>query len=805
MSDVHDQVTSGEALFVCPMHPAVTDTEASRCPECGMFLVSTTDPQEGHSGDALFVCPMHPAVTDTEASRCPECGMFLVSAEEAATAEHGHGEHAHASAPHRGPAECAVVGTTLYTCPMHPEIVQDHPGSCPICGMHLEPMIPDVDDDSAMHEYRAMARRFWLSVPLSALVLSISMFQFPPLPEAVSPWVELVLATIVVVGLAGPFFVLFAQSVRNRAPNMWTLIGLGVGAAYSYSVLATVVPGIFPDALKMDGQVPVYFEAAAVICTLTLLGQVLELRARASTGNAIKGLLGLAPKTARRIEPDGTEVDVDLAHIMVGDRVRVRPGEKIPVDGTVDSGQSSVDESMLTGEPVPVDKTRGDRVIGGTVNTTGALVVVADQVGSDTVLSRVVEMVATAQRSRAPMQRLADRVAGVFVMGVITVAVLTFVIWGLVGPDPSWGHGLIAAVSVLIIACPCALGLATPMSIMVGSGLGAKHGVLFKDATAMEKLREVDTLVVDKTGTLTVGKPSVSRVIAAEGFDDDDVLVAAASVNQSSEHPLARAVTVAAEAGGLALVEPVDFTAHPGYGVSAAVADRSVMVGNLDLMTDNGVTVDDDLRAAAPAGQTAIHVAIDGREAGVVLLVDEVKDSTPAAVADLHADALTIVMATGDAEGPAREVAAALGIDAFHSGVKPDDKLAIVEDLQQQGHMVAMAGDGINDAPALAQADIGIAMGTGSDIAIDSAEITLVKGDLRGIVAARKVSRATVRNMKQNLGFAFAYNTLGIPIAAGVLYPFTGLLLSPMIAAAAMSLSSVSVIVNALRLRTAKI
>lgn len=746
-----------------------------------------------------YVCPMHPDVVDDHPSDCPICGMHLVP--DGVETEHEHT----ASQDQSDPAAQATTADrdSLYTCPMHPEILQDHPGRCPICGMHLEPVTPSADDDSARDEYRDMLRRFWISVPLSLAVLSIAMFKFPPIPMDLMPWAEWALASPVVLWAAGPFFVWAVQSVRHRSPNMWTLIGLGVAAAYSYSVVAVLAPGVFPESLKVDGVVPVYFEAAAIICSLTLLGQVLELRARATTGDAIKGLLGLTPTTARRINDDGSEEDVDLSVIAVGDQVRVRPGEKVPIDGTVESGQSAIDESMLTGEPVPVDKSTGDAVIGGTVNSTGALVVRASQVGSDTVLSRVVEMVASAQRSKAPMQRLADKVAGVFVLAVIGIAVVTFLVWGLAGPAPSWGHAIINAVSVLIIACPCALGLATPMSVMVGSGLGAKNGVLFKDAAAMEKLREVDTLVVDKTGTLTVGRPTVSEVIAAPGLTADQVLHAAASVNKSSEHPLARAITDAAS--HLSLSQAEDFAAKPGFGVSGEVDGHAVLAGNSDLMATSGVSFSDALTAKAPAGQTVIFVGIDGAEAGLIALRDEIKSSTPHAVEQLHDDGMTIMMATGDASGPAEQVANSLGIDDFRAGVKPDDKLALVEELQEHGRLVAMAGDGINDAPALAQADIGIAMGTGSDIAIDSAEITLVKGDLRGITAARSVSRATVRNMKQNLGFAFLYNSLGIPIAAGVLYPFTGLLLSPIIAAAAMSLSSVSVIVNALRLRGAKV
>lgn len=735
-----------------------------------------------------FHCPMHLEVTDGRPSECPKCGMTLVPV---------------GAAPPHEPTRRASVpadGTVRYTCPMHPEIIRDAPGRCPICGMHLEPMTPTLDDDSALQEYRHMLRRFWVALPLSLAVLSIAMFGFPPLPMSVKPWVELALATPVVVWAAGPFFVWAVQSVRNREPNMWTLIGLGVFAAYSYSVVAVVAPGVFPASFREDGMIPLYFEAAAIICTLTLLGQVLELRARATTGDAIKGLLNLAPATARRLNPDGTEQDVPLAEIVVDDRVRVRPGEKVPVDGVVLSGDSAVDESMLTGEPIPADKSEGDTVIGGTVNSTGALVVRATKVGADTVLARVVEMVASAQRSKAPMQRLADRVAGVFVLTVIGIAIVTFVVWGLVGPQPSWVYALVNAVSVLIIACPCALGLATPMSVMVGSGLGARHGVLFRDAAAMEKLREVDTLVVDKTGTLTVGRPEVGQIAPADGWAAPDVLQLAASLNRSSEHPLAKAMQHAAAADGVVLSEPEDFAAEPGFGVRGRVDGRNVVVGNAELMAANGIQV-----RPADAEQTLIHVAADGRLIGTIALRDEIKPSTPDAVRALHHDHLAVVMATGDAQGPAAGVASALGIDAFHAGVRPDDKLTIVEDLQRDGHMVAMAGDGINDAPALAQADIGIAMGTGSDIAIDSAEITLVKGDLRGITAARGVSRATVRNMKQNLGFAFLYNTLGIPVAAGVLYPFTGLLLSPIIAAAAMSLSSVSVIVNALRLRNARV
>jgi Cu+-exporting ATPase len=747
-----------------------------------------------------YTCAMHPELVKDEPGDCELCGMHLelVSGD---TRQQRSTDVSHADKTSQKPA---LAKAGQYICAMHPEIVKDEPGDCPLCGMQLEPVIPTDDDDSGRKEYRKMLLRFLVSLPLSAVLLSIAMFGFPSIPDDIQPWFELALATPVVFWSAWPFFVRAVQSVQNRSPNMWTLIGLGVSVSYTYSLVATIVPGIFPESLQTDGVVPVYFEAASVIVTLTLLGQVLELRARAATGDAIKGLLGLAPKTARRINADGSEEDVDLAQIAVGDIVRVRPGEKVPVDGKVQSGTSVVDESMLTGEPVPVDKAPGDDVMGGTVNATGALVVRADQIGSGTVLSRVVEMVATAQRSRAPMQRLADSVAGVFVLLVLSAAVVTLIVWGIFGPAPSWVFGLINAVAVLIIACPCALGLATPMAVMVGTGLGARHGVLFSDAEAMENLRRVDTVVVDKTGTLTVGKPTVGQVDPASGVTTAEVLRAAASVNQSSEHPLAKAITTAAIDAGVELVEPDDFDAHPGFGVSAKIDGKSVVVGNIDLLHDQGIETNPEL-AGNSVGRTLVYVAVNGQEAGVIELLDEIKESSPAAVKALQEDGVTVVMATGDAPGPAQVVANELGIKDFYAGVRPDDKLQIVTDLQADGHFVAMAGDGINDAPALAKADVGIAMGTGSDIAIDSAAVTLVKGDLHGINSARAISSATVRNMKENLGFAFVYNSVGIPLAAGVLYPFTGLLLSPMIAAAAMSLSSVSVITNALRLRRAKI
>ncbi|MFN3571184.1 MAG: copper-translocating P-type ATPase, partial [Polaromonas sp.] len=614
--------------------------------------------------------------------------------------------------------------------------------------------------------------------------------------------------TLPVVLWAGwPFFVRGAQSVIHRSPNMWTLISLGTGAAFVYSVVATLAPGVFPDSFISMGRVAVYFEAAAVIISLTLLGQMLELKARSQTSAAIKSLLGLAPRTARRIQADGTEEDVPLTHVHVGDSLRVRPGEKVPVDGVVTEGSSAVDESMLTGEPLPVSKRAGDKLIGATLNTSGALVMRSERVGAQTMLSQIVQMVAQAQRSKAPMQRMADQVAGWFVMAVVAVAVLTFLGWGFFGPQPSWVYGLINAVAVLIIACPCALGLATPMSIMVATGKAAGQGILFRDAAAIEHLRTVDVLIVDKTGTLTAGKPAFDRAVAAAGFSADEVLRLAASLDQGSEHPLADAIVNAARERGLALDKPEGFESASGIGVSGRVAGRALALGNTALMAQAGVAVD-ALLAQAEAlraeGASVMHLAVDGQLAGLLAVADPVKASTPEALATLKAAGLRVIMATGDGLTTARAVAARLGLTEVHGGVQPADKLVLVKRLQEQGHIVAMAGDGINDAPALAQANVGIAMGTGTDVAMNSAQVTLVKGDLRGIAQARAISEATIANMKQNLGFAFVYNALGVPLAAGLLYPFTGWLLSPMIAALAMSLSSVSVISNALRLRRAR-
>ncbi|MFN9470050.1 heavy metal translocating P-type ATPase [Acidovorax sp.] len=694
---------------------------------------------------------------------------------------------------------------TTYTCPMHPEVQQDHPGNCPKCGMTLEPMLPTLDEgeNAELVDFR---RRFWWTLPLTAVVTVLAMagHRLQWFEMATQSWIELVLTVPIVLWAGWPFFLRGAQSVANRSPNMWTLISLGTGAAFVYSVVATVAPGVFPASFQAMGRVSVYFEAAAVIISLTLLGQMLELKARSQTSAAIKSLLGLAPKTARRIGADGQESDVPLSHVHVGDLLRVRPGEKVPVDGVVVEGSSAVDEAMLTGEPVPIVKGPGDSVIGATLNTNGALIIRSERVGSATMLSQIVQMVSQAQRSRAPMQRMADQVAGYFVMAVVGIALLTLFAWGLFGPEPRWVYGLVNAVAVLIIACPCALGLATPMSIMVATGRGATSGVLFRDAAAIENLRKVDTLIVDKTGTLTEGKPSFERVVAMPGLSEDEVLRLAASLDQGSEHPLADAIVQAARAKGLALDKPEDFESGSGIGVRGRVGGRQLALGNTVLMEQVGVSAKPLLaqaEALRATGASVMYLAADGQLQGLLAVSDAVKESTPEALATLHAAGLRIVMATGDGMTTAKAVGAKLGIDEVHGEVKPADKLALVSRLQAEGRVVAMAGDGINDAPALAKADVGIAMGTGTDVAMNSAQVTLVKGDLRGISTARELSEATVGNMKQNLMFAFLYNALGIPIAAGLLYPFTGWLLSPMIAALAMSLSSASVIANALRLR----
>lgn len=694
---------------------------------------------------------------------------------------------------------------TMYTCPMHPEIRQAMPGNCPICGMALEPELPSLDDEENP-ELVDFRRRFWWTLPLTVVVFALAMFGHMLFPAGLpgQNWIELALSTPVVIWAGWPFFVRWFQSIMRMSPNMWTLIGSGVMAAYGYSVVATLAPNAFPVTFASHGRIGVYFEAAAVIVSLTLLGQILELRARSQTSAAIKSLLGLAPKTARRIASDGSEEDVPLTHVHVGDFLRVRPGEKVPVDGLVSEGESAVDESMLTGEPVPVTKRLGDRLIGATINTSGSLVMTAEKVGSETMLSQIVQMVSQAQRSRAPMQRLADSVAGYFVVVVAAIALLTLMVWGLFGPEPSWVFGFVNAVAVLIIACPCALGLATPMSIMAATGRAATQGVLFRDAAAIEDLRKVNTIIVDKTGTLTEGKPTFNTVVAASGYNDEYVLQLAASLDQGSEHPLAHAIVAEAKARGILLSKPESFESASGIGVTGVVAGKRVALGNTALM--ESVNVDwraltgpaESLRAE---GASVMYLAEGGVLVGLLAVSDPIKATTIEALTSLRNDGITVVMATGDGITTARSVASKLGIEEFYGEVKPQDKLALVDKLQKEGRIVAMAGDGINDAPALAKANVGVAMGTGTDVAINSAHITLVKGDLRGIAVARSISVQTVRNMWQNLGFAFVYNALGIPLAAGVLYPFTGQLLSPMVAALAMSLSSVSVITNALRLR----
>jgi Cu+-exporting ATPase len=742
-----------------------------------------------------YSCPMHPEIRGSGPVPCPKCGMAL----EPVT-----------------PATPAATATTEWTCPMHPEIVRSAPGSCPICGMALEPRAPAAGEEENA-ELADMKKRFKVSLALVVPLLVVAMGDLlpgRPLEGLASPrvlaFIELALATPVVLWGGWPFFGRAWQSLVNRALNMFTLIGLGVAVAYLYSIVATFAPGLFPASFRGEGgEVGTYFEAAAVIVTLVLLGQVLELKARSRTGAAIRALLGLAPKTARRLGSDGTEEDVPLDSVQPGDRLRVRPGEKVPVDGVVLEGSSALDESMVTGEAIPVAKGPGDRVIGATINGTGALVMRAEKVGAETLLARIVQMVAEAQRSRAPIQKLADVVAGWFVPAVVGVAVLTFVVWALVGPPPRMAHALIGAVAVLIIACPCALGLATPMSIMVATGKGATAGVLFKNAEAIEVLRKVDTLVFDKTGTLTEGKPKLVLTRPLQGWSEDELVRTAASVERASEHPLAAAVVSSSNERGLTPAEAREFRAIPGKGARALVEGHVVAIGSLSLFEEGLVGLSSpfpgDVLARAESaraeGQTVLFVAVDGKPAGILGVADPVKGTTPEAIRQLHGEGLRLVMLTGDSRTTAGAVARKLGLDEVLAEVLPDQKAATVRKLQAEGRMVAMAGDGVNDAPALAQAHVGIAMGTGTDVAMESAGVTLVKGDLRGIVRARRLSRATMRNIKQNLFFAFVYNALGVPIAAGVLYPFFGILLSPIIAAAAMSFSSVSVVGNALRLR----
>jgi Cu+-exporting ATPase len=746
---------------------------------------------------ATYTCPMDPEVRASKPGPCPKCGMAL--------------ELASVPLPRR---------RTEWVCPMHAEVVGSEPGSCPVCGMALEPRTVTIEEEKNP-ELRLMTRRFWASLVLTAPLLVLGMSGMIPatfsaigrlLPEASRNWVELALATPVVLWGGWPFFERFRASIANRSPNMFTLIALGTGTAYIYSLVATVAPGVLPAEFRgPGGAVPVYFEAAAAITTLVLLGQVLELRARAQTSSAIRALLGLAPKTARRLLDGDWEEDAPLDSVAVGDRLRVRPGERVPVDGLVIDGHSSVDESMLTGEPIPVEKEFGAHVSGGTLNGNGSLVIRAERVGGETLLAQIVRLVAEAQRSRAPIQRLADRFAAWFVPGVVTAAVATFIVWALAGPEPRLAHALVNAVAVLIIACPCALGLATPMSIMVGTGRGARAGVLIRDAEALETLARVDTLVIDKTGTLTEGRPRLVEVMPLGGFGTGEMLSLAASLERASEHPLATAITAEARARGLDLMPVENFRAVTGKGVSGVVDGRRVTMGNAEMLAEAGVDEDDleELAAGAKAlrsqGQTAMMAAVDGRRAAIFAVADPIKSSTPEALRLLQDDGLRLVMVTGDNPVTAEAVANELGITEFEAGVLPERKIEVVKRLQAEGRVVAMAGDGINDAPALAQADVGIAMGSGTDVALESAGIALVKGDLRGIARARRLSESTLRNIRQNLFFAFIYNSLGIPIAAGVLYPVFGLLLSPVIASAAMTFSSVSVISNALRLRNVKL
>ena len=736
---------------------------------------------------AIYTCPMHPEIRQTQPGACPKCGMAL-----------------------EPEFEPVPTTRTEYTCPMHPEIVQDHPGNCPKCGMVLEPRTIAVEEQN--EELIYMSRRFWVSVVLSLPVFLLAMVaDIVPawLPESISmttvQWIEFALATPVVLWGGWPFFVRGWQSVVGWNLNMFTLIGLGVAVAWTYSVVALLFPAIFPpNMLHEGGTVPVYFEAAAVITTLVLLGQVLELRARSRTGAAIRLLLGLAPSTARILRGDGSEEDIPLEQVMPGDILRIRPGDKVPVDGVVTDGKSAVDESMVTGEPIPVEKTTGESLIGATVNGTGSLLMRAEKVGSDTLLAQIVRMVSEAQRSRAPIQKLADIVASYFVPAVVVIAVLTLVVWGFFGPEPRLAHAVINAVAVLIIACPCALGLATPMSIMVGTGKGATLGVLIKNAEALEIMEKVDTLVVDKTGTLTEGRPQLVSVQVDGGFDEDEVLRLAASLERASEHPLAEAIVRGAGERGVQLASTDHFESITGQGVTGTIGGQTVALGNLKLLERLSVDPGNlpvQAETGRQQGQTVMFVAIDGKAAGLIGVADPIKDSTPKAIADLHDAGVQVVMLTGDNRITAQAVADKLGIDRVEAEVLPDQKAEIVRRLQAEGRTVAMAGDGINDAPALAQSHVGIAMGTGTDVAMESAGVTLVKGDLRGIVRARRLSQATMRNIRQNLFFAFIYNSLGVPVAAGVLYPVFGLLLSPMIAAAAMSFSSVSVIGNALRLR----
>ena len=830
----HDHAHGSHGLCCAPK-PQASGEAVVRDPVCGMTVdPDAGKPTAGHAGHIYHFCSAscqgkfqkepEKYLTATD----PVCGMKV----DRATAKHfarheGRGFYfcsagckaKFEAAPQKylddRPVPEPMPEGTQYTCPMHPEIVRDKPGACPICGMALEPMGVPTGDEGPNPELVDFTRRFWVSAALSIPLLVITMGPMLGLPvrewigEPLAAWLELALATPVVLWAAIPFFHRGYQSIVNRSPNMWTLISIGVGTAYLYSLVATLFPDLFPHEFRgHGGTVPVYFEAAAVIVALVFLGQVLELKARERTGSAIRALLDLAPKTARRIGKDGSETDVPLDEVQVGDLLRIRPGSSVPVDGVVTEGRSSLDESMITGEPVPVEKTEGDTLTGGTLNKNGSLVMRAEKVGADTMLSRIVEMVAKAQRSRAPIQGLADGVSYYFVPAVVVVAIAAFVVWTLFGPQPSMVFAIVSAVSVLIIACPCALGLATPMSIMTATGRGAQAGVLIKDAEALERFAKVDTLIVDKTGTLTEGKPKLTDVVTANGFDEGELLGLAASLEKASEHPLAEAIVAGAEQRGVATKDVKDFEAATGKGVSGTVSGKTVALGNQAMMNDLKLDVGSLTKEAnvlRSEGKTAMFVAVGSKLAGIVAVADPVKQTTAEAIRVLHERGLKIIMATGDNARTAQAVAQKLGIDEVRADMLPESKKALIDELQAKGAKVAMAGDGVNDAPALAAADVGIAMGTGADVAMESAGITLVKGDLNGIVRARTLAQATIGNIKQNLFFAFLYNALGVPVAAGALYPLTGTLLSPMLAAAAMSLSSVSVIANALRLRALKL
>jgi P-type Cu+ transporter len=739
-----------------------------------------------------YFCPMCPGAESDKPGDCPKCGMRL----------------------ERDPAYRSPANKTIYTCPMHPEIEQDHPGDCPICGMRLEPKTGIAGEQEEHVEVRSLASKFWVSLVLTIPVLFLALGKMVPglsvdywVPAGINPWIQLILATVIVFWCGGIFFVRAWRSIVNRSLNMFTLIGVGVGAAYVYSAIATVFPDLFPDSFKHHGEIDLYFESAAVITVLVLFGQWLEARARSQTGKAIQSLLGLAAKSAHRLNTRGDEEEISADALQPRDLVRVRPGEKVPTDGVIEEGSSSIDESMITGEPIPVEKRAGDRVIGATVNQTGSFVMRVEKVGSETVLSQIVHMVAEAQRSRAPIQKLADQVSGWFVPAVIVFALLTAIIWAVWGPSPSMAYAVVNAVAVLIIACPCALGLATPMSIMVGVGRGAQLGILIRNAEAIETAEKITYLMVDKTGTLTSGRPAVTDIIPTRGFDENSVLSVAASVESQSEHPLARAIVSEAIKRGIALKKAEDFLSVTGAGLHARVEGKKVLIGNQAFLRNNGVIelkelADQADRLAAQA-QSLVWIASDGVTMGVIGVADPIKETTPTAIQRLYAMGIKVVMATGDHRQTADGVAKQLQIDEVHAGLKPEDKQRLVQELKERGGKVAVAGDGINDAPALATADVGIAMGTGTDVAIQSAGLTLVKGDLNGIVKALQLSKAVMRNIRQNLFFAFIYNLLGVPIAAGILYPFFGLLLNPMIAGAAMSFSSLSVVSNALRLRSA--